>query len=63
MAGVTYQELVELYGNKTAYDLLRVVERSVNKRDNITPLDRDERLKRALTIMNNNVAWLEHNAY
>lgn len=49
MGLVTYQELIERFGAKMAYALLRVIEKNTNIGEGrICPINRNVRLQRAL---------------
>ena len=51
---VTYQELVQRFGEKTAHGLLLIIERSAKSRPNIIHLDEEKRLAFALAALNDN---------
>ncbi|MDD3183154.1 MAG: hypothetical protein PHD48_10190 [Alphaproteobacteria bacterium] len=51
MGNVTYQELVELYGQKAAYALLRVIEVALHEKSNVIHIDNEKRLQHALVSM------------
>jgi hypothetical protein len=54
MGNVTYQELVEFYGHKAAFALLRVIEAAAREKSNVICIDKEKRLEQALESLNEN---------
>ena len=54
MNNVTYRELVVRYGAGMANELLIVVEKFSKATSDVTPFDREERLRSALIALNDN---------
>jgi hypothetical protein len=52
MVRITYQDLIVCYGNPTAFDLLRLVERLARIKNEIIYLDKEVRFQRALDALN-----------
>jgi len=54
MSCITYRELVEYYGQKAAFALLRTIEAALHEKSNVIFFDREKRLQRALDALNDN---------
>jgi cell fate (sporulation/competence/biofilm development) regulator YlbF (YheA/YmcA/DUF963 family) len=53
MIHVTYKDLVMRFGDSTAQQLMRTVERLAQLQNNVvTPIDREERFRQALEALN-----------
>jgi hypothetical protein len=51
MKHVTYNELVEIYGQNLASALLKVIERACQRKSNVIPFDKGERLESAMACL------------
>ena len=51
MGVMTYQDLVQRYGQDMAFDLLLTIEKMAKIRDGLAVIDEEERLKRALEAL------------
>lgn len=51
MGTMTYQDLVQRYGPDMAFDLLLTIEKMAKIRDQLTVIDEEARLKRALDAL------------
>lgn len=56
MGVMTYQNLVQRYGQNMAFDLLLTIEKMAKIRDHIAVTDEEARLKRALDILDRDEA-------